>query len=92
MQPYRPKGYIRIVFFPEVNIILKVSLVSINDVEKANPSRGGGAKSWICQTDAYRLADRQTAEIFWFGGFNFVKEVFEKINARGRLYCMKVLF
>jgi|SRR5687768_5811214 len=34
------------------------------NIEKANLPRGGGAKSWICQPDAYGLADRQTAEIF----------------------------
>jgi hypothetical protein len=27
------------------------------------------AKPWIYQTDEYRLADRQTTEIFYFGGF-----------------------
>jgi len=63
------KGYICIVFFYEVNIILKVGLVSVSNVEKANPSRGGDAKSWICQADAYRLADRQTAEIFYSAVF-----------------------
>ena len=41
-------------------------------LEKANLPRGGDAKSWICQSDAYRLTDRQTAEIFLFGGL-FVK-------------------
>ena len=39
--------------------------------ETANPSRDGGAKSWICQADAYTLADRQTAELFCLGGCLF---------------------
>ena len=52
------------------------------DIETANPSRGGDAKSWICQTDAYSLTDRQTAELFC--SVVFIKEVFRQnksINA-----------
>jgi len=32
-------------------------------IEKANPPRGGDAKSWISQSDAYSLGGRQTAEV-----------------------------
>ena len=59
---HRPKGY-TFSSFGEFNIIFNVNLL-VYRVEKANPSRGGGAKSWICQADAYGLTDRQTAEIF----------------------------
>jgi hypothetical protein len=42
--------------------------------EKANPSRGGDAKSWICLLDAQQQADRQTA-VFLFRRFSILKEV-----------------
>jgi hypothetical protein len=35
-------------------------------LEKATPSRGGGAKSWVCF-----ITDRQAAEVFLFGGRSF---------------------
>ena len=39
---------------------------------KRNPPRDGDAKSWICRTDAYRLADRRKF-IVW--QLCFVKDV-----------------
>ena len=77
-------------FFPKSNIILRVSLVSTNDIEKANPSRGGDAKSCICQADAYRLTDRQTAEQYSRRFLFWRKEAFKKINESERQYYVKV--
>src|SRR5262245_49886178 len=47
--------------------------------KKANPSRGGDAKSWISQSDAYSLEDRQTAEFFCVSAVFFIAEVPEQI-------------
>ena len=54
----RPKGYSNSPFAIKLLYYIKYN-------EKANSPRGGDAKSWICQADVYRLADRQTAEVFY---------------------------
>jgi len=53
------------------------------NLEKVNPPRGGGAKSWICPHTDHVTATYQTArlpKVFSFGGFVLRKEVIgEKI-------------
>jgi len=58
------------VFFPQVNIILKILFASLL-ITKRQTHRDvgdGGAKLWICQADAYGLTDRRAVQVMQIWG------------------------
>jgi len=58
-------------------------------IEKANPPRGGDAKSWISQHGSHRLEDRQTAEVFVRWSV-FLKEVARQILSVISLFLLLI--